>query len=399
MKKSIIPIILILFVSMAVALIYSSFATPLDEPLLYYNDNTWAREDRSPLKIIDGVEYVPLTIFAQMKNTKVRVNESLNTFVINRTALYISIDATTTIATDHSDKIYSIKTYKLDYGERYVPAEVICRHVGLGFDKYTNPVTGEIAVRITDGTEELSFEKLLKKYNPYIFETDKEDQSSETSEQSSESRNEESSSQTGSDSQKIQGKRTIYITFADSINDKTPSILDTLDSYGYKGSFFIDYEDIINNPTTIARIIAEGHLVGIKPRSASAYTDIDALISEINRTNDLLYRIYKVKTRSVMLDVMYTYNYDLINAVNSKALENEGYCIWKTNVDKSDGIYNNDVASSKLIDALIQKNVVVLRFGSNYATNYVLNSTLAFISRNRFNCDVRLAGPSFTPPR
>ena len=115
-------------------MVYTSNATPLDKPMLYFNDSTWAREDRSPLKIIDGVEYVPLTIFAQMKNTKVRVNETLNTFVITHSALYISIDATTSIATNHNDRMYTIPTHKLDYGERYVPARDICRHVGLGFD-------------------------------------------------------------------------------------------------------------------------------------------------------------------------------------------------------------------------------------------------------------------------
>ena len=162
-----------IFLALSVALIYSALATPLDEPLLFYNDSTWAREDRSPLKIIDGVEYVPLTIFAQMKNTKVRVNETLNTFVVTHSALYISIDATTNIATDHSDKLYAITTYKLDYGERYVPAETICRHVGLGFDSFVNPITGEIAVRITDGTEELSFEKLLQKQTRYKRKTDR----------------------------------------------------------------------------------------------------------------------------------------------------------------------------------------------------------------------------------
>ena len=131
----------ILVFALITGLAYVTVAIPLDEPLLYYNDSTWAREDRSPLKIIDGEEYVPLTLFAQMKNTKVRLNESLNTFVITHSALYISIDASTNIATDHSDKLYTITTYKLDYGERYVPAEVICRHVGLGFDSFENPVT------------------------------------------------------------------------------------------------------------------------------------------------------------------------------------------------------------------------------------------------------------------
>ncbi len=393
MKKLIKSTSIVVIFALTVALIYSTLATPLDEPLLFYNDSTWAREDRSPLKIIDGVEYVPLTIFAQMKNTKVRVNETLNTFVVTHSALYISIDATTNIATDHSDKLYAITTYKLDYGERYVPAEIICRHVGLGFDSFENPVTGEIAVRITDGTEELSFEKLLQKYNPDILNTEEATKPAVT-----EKPTEVETAPDSEDSQKLQGWRTVYITFTDPINTNTPSILDTLNAYGYKGTFFVDYNDIYNNPLVITRIISEGHQIGIKPRTANAYTSIDALISEINGINDLLYRVFKTRTRTVMLDVMYTYNYDLINAVNSKTLEENGYSVWKTTAERADGIYYNEVAYGKMVSVLWENNTVVYNFGSNYSTNYVLNSTLSFIYRNRFNCDVRLAHAAFTPP-
>ncbi len=381
----------ILVLSLIIALIYSAGATPLDEPKLYFNDSTWAREDRSPLKIIDGVEYVPLTIFAQLKNTKVRVNETLNTFVITHSALYISIDATTNIATDHSDKIYTITTHKLDYGERYVPAKTICRHVGLGFDTYVNPLTGEVAARITDGTEALSFEELLKKYNPEILKTESQtEQSGQT--------NEPGPSQGTEDDQKLPGKRTVYITFPEPLNNNTLTVLDNLNAYDYNATFFIDSSDIINNPLTVSRIISEGHKIGIKPRSPNAYTSIDALINEIDSINDLLYRVFKFKTRTVMLDVLYTYNNELLADINNDALGNEGYSLWKTTVERADGVYYNNIAAEKMIDVLMRNTMVVYNFGNNYYTPYVLNSTLSFIYRNRQNCDVRLADSAYTPP-
>ena len=382
----------ILIFALITGLAYVTVAIPLDEPLLYYNDSTWAREDRSPLKIIDGEEYVPLTLFAQMKNTKVRLNESLNTFVITHSALYISIDASTNIAKDHSDKLYTITTYKLDYGERYVPAEVICRHVGLGFDSFENPVTGEIAVRITDGTEELSFEKLLEKHNPDLLNTESATEA-ETTEKPSDVTPPDSE-----DSQKLPGWRTVYITFPDPLNTNTEAVLDTLNAYGYKGTFFVDKNDIINNTLLITRIISEGHQIGIKSRSAAAYTSIYALIDELNSINKLLYRVFKIQTRSIMLDVMYTYNYDVINAVNSNALQDAGYSVWKANAERADGYYHNEIAYGKMVDVLWQNNVVVFNFGSNYSTPYVLNSTLSFIYRNRYYCDVRMARASFIPP-
>ena len=99
-----------------------------------------------------------------------------------------------------------------------------------------------------------------------------------------------------------------------------------------------------------------------------------------------------------MLDVMYTYNYDVINAVNSNALQDAGYSVWKANAERADGYYHNEIAYGKMVDVLWQNNVVVYNFGSNYSTPYVLNSTLSFIYRNRYYCDVRMARASFIPP-
>ena len=391
MSKLIKSTAVLVVLSLIIALVYTSSATPLDKPMLYFNDSTWAREDRSPLKIIDGVEYVPLTIFAQLKNTKVRVNENLNTFVITHSALYISIDATTGIATNHNDRIFTITTHKLDYGERYVPARDVCRHVGLGFDLFTNPITGDTAVRITDGTETLSFEELLDKYNPDILKTEAQtDQSEETKGPDD--------SQDTEEIHMLSGKRTVYITFLEAINENTETSLDILNAYGYNATFFVDSSDITDNPLIISEIISEGHKIGIKPRSPGAYTSIDSLINDINSVNDLLYRVFKFKTRTVMLDVMYTYNNDLLTAVNNGALTDEGYSLWHTTTERTDGIYYNNVAAQKMIDTLFNNTTVVYNLGNNYYTPTVLNSTLAFIYRNRQNCDVRLADSAYTPP-
>ncbi len=381
----------ILALSLIITLVYTSSATPLDKPMLYFNDSTWAREDRSPLKIIDGVEYVPLTIFAQMKNTKVRVNETLNTFVITHSALYISIDATTSIATNHNNRLYTIPTHKLDYGERYVPARDICRHVGLGFDSFINPLTNEIAVRITDGTETLSFEELLNKYNPDILKTEVQTEQSDQATGPDDSQDTE-------ETQKLTGKRTVYITFPETINANTETSLDILNAYGYTATFFVDSSDIINNPLVISEMISEGHKVGIKPRSPGAYTNIESLISEINSINDLLYRVFKFKTRTVMLDAMYTYNNDLLAAVNGGALTEEGYSLWRTTAERTDGIYNNHIASQKMIDILLKNTTIVYNLGNNYYTPNILDSTLSYIYRNRHNCDVRLADAAYIPP-
>ena len=374
------------------------FAMPLDEPLLFYNDNTWSREDRCPLKIIDGEYYVPLVLFAQLEGTKVRVNNSLNSFVISHGDYYVSFDATTGIAiNEEGDYLYAL-TYTLDYGERYVPAVFACQNLDYGYELFTNKYSGKTAFRITDGSEELSLEELLSKYNPKILSTERpKDSTSETSIKDSTSVTTKTEHQ---DPQKILGNRIIYLTVDAGITNYTGAVLDTLSAYGYKATFFIDKDDITDYPLTLARIISEGHKLGIRPNTADvgAYTDIESFINELDLTNELLYRVYKIKTRTVRPDALAYNNAQLVSELYSEALPENGYVMWNASAGRVDGIKDNASAIDELIENIWNNNSLVMDFGSNYATSGVLSSVLSFISANADKCDVRLADSPYIPP-
>ena len=401
-RKSLSFIIAAIFVlTAALALFDTINAMPLDEPLLYYNDSTWAREDRCPLKLIDGEYYVPLVIFAQLDDTKVRVNNSLNTFVISHSGMYVSFDASTDIATDQSDNYLYIRTFKLDYGERYVPAKTVCKYLGFGYDSYTSKLTGEVAVRITDGTEELSFKELLQKYNPTLLKTEEDVKTTESQTVSHEISS--SAATSGADSQpvKILGNRTIYITIDSGINSNTGSILDTLAAYGYKATFFVDKSHITDYPLTLARIISEGHKLGLKPDTddVSVYASTESFIDELDSTNELLYRVYKIKTRTVRPDALAYSNNELAADITNGVLSEYGYAVWNATVARADGLKANNTATEDMINAIWNNNTLVLSFGSNTSTGTVLSGTLAFIAENAEKCDVRLADSPYTPPR
>ncbi|MBQ7821799.1 MAG: polysaccharide deacetylase family protein [Clostridia bacterium] len=405
---------LLIFLGTVSVCIGSIHAMPLDEPLLYYNDNTWAREDRSPLKIIENEYYVPLVIFAQLDDTKVRVNNSLNTFVISHGDLYVSFDATTDIAIDQDGTYLYARTYKLDYGERYVPVVFVCENLDYGYEVFTNKYTKDTAFRITDGTEDLSFDELLELYNPDLLKN--EPVSTETSSQNntqstsdvatSESSTIKSTSRETSQNgpvappQRQLGNRIIYITVDSGINVYTGGILDTLASYGYKATFFIEKSDITDYPLTLSRIITEGHKLALKPGTAdvSVYSDTESFIAELDAANELLYRVYKIKTRTVRPDVLAYSNNALASDINSGVLAEHGYALWNATVKRADGLKANSTASAELIDAIWNNNSLVLDFGSNSSTSAVLSETLAFILENADKCDVRLADSSYTPP-
>lgn len=382
------------------SLVAKTSAAPLDAPLVYYNDSTWAREDRSPLKLIDGEYYVPLVLFAQLDDTKVRVNNSLNTFVISHGDLYVSFDASTDIATDTDDNYLYIKTYKLDYGERYVPAQTICEYLDYGFEVFKSAVTGEVAVRITDGTQESDFKDLLSRYNSALLETVGETQSADTTAKPTEPSS-TSARPVVEQPTKILGNRIIYLTFDVGINAYTGGILDTLAAYGVKATFFVNKKQLTDYPLTLARLIAEGHSIALEPASDSveAYTDIDSFISELNATNELLYRIYKQRSRTVRADTLAYANTELTEALYSDKLEQAGYTLWGSTVSRIDGMKQNTAAIDEYIDAIWENNTLVLDFGSNASSTSVLSGVLSFINENRDKCDVRLADPAYPPVR
>ncbi|MBE6606477.1 MAG: hypothetical protein E7635_05530 [Ruminococcaceae bacterium] len=374
--------------------LFNAKALPLDEPLLYYNDSTWARENRAPLKIIENEYYVPLVIFAQLEGANVRVNNSLNTFVISNGDKYISFDATTDIATDQSNTYLYIRTYKLDYGERYIPAEIVCDHLGFEFEYFKNEITGAAAVRISDKSAELDFEELLEKHNPAILNLEKETTRAHTEEDTKPAVKPQQPSEI------IIGNRILYLTVEAGVNEYTDGMLNTLAYYGYKATFFIDRSDITNYPLTIARLLSEGHNLGLRPdnESTQAYTDTESFIAELNSTNELLYRVFKIKTGAVRPDAS-AYNTLLISDIQSGKLAEAGYIVWNETVDRADAMMSNTEAIELLSKSIREKNTLVLTFGSNATTATVLSGTLKFIYEHGDKIDVRLAGPAYNPPR
>ena len=374
-------------------------ALPLDEPLLYYNDNTWARENRAPLKIIENEYYVPLVIFAQLEGASVKVNNSLNTFVISKGEKYISFDATTDIATDQSNTYMYIRTYKLDYGERYIPAEIVCDNLGFKFEYFKNEITGVSAVRISDKSAELDFEDLLKKHNPGILNLEQETSKSPTGDSSKQTADITAKPQQPSDL--VIGNRILYLTVDAGVNQYTDGILNTLSYYGYKATFFIDRSDITDNPLTIAKILSEGHNLAIKPNNenVNAYADTDSFISELNATNELLYRVFKTKTGIVRPDAAAYDNASLISDIQSGKLSELGYTLWNETVARADAMMSNADAIKLLTESIRGKNTLVLTFGSNATTATVLSGTLKFINEHSDKIDIRLAGPAYNPPK
>ena len=84
---------------------------------------------------------------------------------------------------------------------------------------------------------------------------------------------------------------TVYLTFDDGpIPEVTPRILDILDSFGVKASFFMVGENARRNPELPERIRRDGHTVGSHTMRhlKGLYTPVDEYLNDARRCADLL---------------------------------------------------------------------------------------------------------------
>ncbi len=351
--------------------------------ICYYNDRAWSLSGRYPVEVnASGVYYVPLTLFVQLPDVNVRINDTLQTFIITHGELYLSFDTASNFAANQ-DKIRTpISTYER-HGERYVPAEIICAYLELSFEKEVSPVSGDVAIRITDGNEEYSFSSLLKRKYPEFFPEDATDLS---------------------DTTPITPpiivptpltERTVYITIEDSPGMYTEGILDVLDDYGVKATFFVVGSMMENNIETLSRIAAGGHAIGLHTMNhdISELTSGEAILADIEAENELLSKTVKQKSR-IWRAPDGSDNMLALTAEVRDMLSSEGYIIWDGNVDIPT-TYTVEAAASIAIRGIYSSESVVLRFTESSNAAETLRIVLDFIKNNGEACEVRTISPAY----
>ena len=94
------------------------------------------------------------------------------------------------------------------------------------------------------------------------------------------------------------GKK-VYITFDDGPSSYTNEILDILDEYGVKATFFVVAEDT-SEREGIMEIVSRGHTIGLHSRCheyGQIYSDLDSFESDVEGVHDLVYRMTGVDSK------------------------------------------------------------------------------------------------------
>ena len=92
-------------------------------------------------------------------------------------------------------------------------------------------------------------------------------------------------------------EKVIALTFDDGPNDPyTSQILDILERYGVKATFFIVGTNAVYYPETIKHIVAEGHVLGNHSQTHRALSEFDIPVySELDKAQDVIFEIAGVK--------------------------------------------------------------------------------------------------------
>ncbi len=88
------------------------------------------------------------------------------------------------------------------------------------------------------------------------------------------------------------GIKRVYLTFDDGPSANTDRILDILDQYGVKATFFVVAKD--KYPEQYKRIVADGHTLGMHSYSHKyneIYESLDAYKHDLTRLHDFLYEL------------------------------------------------------------------------------------------------------------
>ncbi|MCR4673815.1 MAG: polysaccharide deacetylase family protein [Lachnospiraceae bacterium] len=84
----------------------------------------------------------------------------------------------------------------------------------------------------------------------------------------------------------------VYLTFDDGPSDNSNEILDILDDYNVKATFFVVGREDENSLAVYKRIVEEGHTIGMHSYShsyATLYSSLDSFQSDLERIQNLIY--------------------------------------------------------------------------------------------------------------
>ncbi|MCQ4086508.1 polysaccharide deacetylase [Saccharibacillus sp. JS10] len=322
----------------------------------------------------DGALYVPLREVSKQLHLQVSGTKDKVVLTGSKHNVVIIPSKQTALS---GKKSMPIKTY-ISAGRLMIPASLLkgTFNFGVAYD-------GNVSLaRITSGKQKLSFSNFVQQSKPALNPAP-------------------SQPVTPAKPQNPVHTKPIYLTFDDGPTAHTKELLDILDQYNAKATFFMLGPNINSYPKVVERLVKSGNtagLHGITHVKSKFYASPASALAEMNQDNEDLYRASGVKT--TLIRTPYGSKPYFKDNYRNQVLA-DGFHLWDWNVDSEDWKYKKD--HEKVIQSVLQQiatvekqgHVPVVLMHDQPATLHVLPEVLKTLSKEGFTFEA--IDPSMKP--
>lgn len=333
-------------------------------PVLYRNDTKYTINEFPP-ETSGGVLYVPVSFFVGLSEVQYEFDRDNRSFFLRSTKtgrfFSFSFDSDGIVV----DNAFVNVSFPLMNSTVYLPLEYCAEILSLKVEK--NNDGGIAKVRLTDGSEKLSFKELIELYDPTT--TDKppvinpEDPTEPTQPEDTTA-------------------RYIYITIDSYPDTKTAEMINMLRDWGEKATFFFTSEAIKEEPDVVLNAFSRGHGIGITSspdEKGVISSSITEAKKELDATNRVLYevlgfcsRLYRFPPKTVL------------DAEFKGEIDKMGYVIWDFTIENASPDEKAWTAAKRIYDSTLDNDITVLRLTSHDYNLKVLTQLLSFIVNDEY---------------
>lgn len=173
----------------------------------------------------------------------------------------------------------------------------------------------------------------------------------------------------------------VALTFDDGPVENTLKILEVLDKYQVKASFFCIGKNIEQHPAIFKLLLEKGHFVGNHTYSHTrkmGFLSSKKLVEEIERCDMV------IKNTGGVIPRTFRPPFGIINPKTKRALEKTGHKVIGWNVRSYDAILSSEKMILKRILGNIGAGDVVLLHDTNELTVEILEQLLVFLRSNSY---------------
>ncbi|MDR1117068.1 MAG: polysaccharide deacetylase [Oscillospiraceae bacterium] len=385
MKKH--SIIKTLFATLLLAMVIGGLSASAEaEPYFTgVNDKLLPLKDATMPFLWNDKFYVPYTIFEENAELGIYVTHDKDFFRVTfwNKSNVLTFDYLNNVTFD-STKQYSERVIGKN-NTIYVPIEFLCKQFNLGFDHINAAPVTILRIVSSSSLDGIDFREwvgvdMLRFYREYTGYY------SPTPSGGGGTAPTRTPSPAPSPSA-LPEIKVVYLTFDDGPNGNTGKILDVLDEYGMKATFFMLGDHMEESPDTLRRIVGSEHGIGLhgyNHNEEELYGSPDSLASEIERANEALDSITGMKTRLFR----FPWGSRYVNQALRDRVTQEGYRYWDWTIDALDHSPTESSVRSvakNVIDGLAKSGstaVVLMHDTANTAG--ALPQILAYIQKNGY---------------